>query len=450
MKDLTALRRDKLAYDKIIPIRSRMDHCMGYVLNPEKTELAQVLSYMDDPGKNIVLNQHLAVAINCNLETALEDMMQTKARWGKTGGVLGYHLIHSFAPGEVTPEQAHEIGVEFANRLLREQYEAVVSTHLDQEHLHCHILFNSVSFADGRKYRDSFRDYYGDIRGNSNEVSQKYGLSVIDPKGKGKPYNQWEAEKQGKQTVRDLVREDIDKAIASSFTYQSFYRQLEAMGYTVKRGPNVKYIAVCPPGGSRFIRLNSLGERYTENGIKARLAELRFSGPTKPQPIMKRYVIQKRPARKNARRTGFQALYCYYLCFLGIRRPKKKQVIPFNARKEVVKLERYVQQFRFLQRYEIHTETQLSMLTDAMQAKADHLIVERKLLYQEKRRGGDVSEKLARINMQLREIRTEIRLCQRITEDVPKIKQQLEETQIVEKSKEPVKSKIKEAMQYRR
>ena len=112
-----------MAYDKIIPIRSRLDHCMGYVLNPKKTELAQVLSYMDDHGKNTVSKQHLAVAINCNLETALDDMLQTKARWGKTGGVLGYHLIHSFAPGEVTPEQAHEIGVEFANRLLVEQYE---------------------------------------------------------------------------------------------------------------------------------------------------------------------------------------------------------------------------------------------------------------------------------------------------------------------------------------
>ena len=423
---------------------------MGYVLNPEKSELAKEIAYMDDPNKTMLGHRHMTAAINCRLETALDDMLQTKARWGKTGGVLGYHLIHSFVPGEVKPEQAHKTGVEFANRLLGEQYEAVVSTHLDQEHLHCHILFNSVSFVDGRKYRDSFRDYYGDIRGISNEVSQKYGLSVINPKGKGKPHNQWEAEKQGKRTVRDLIREDIDKAIISSFTYQSFYRQLEAMGYTIKRGPNVKYIAVCPPGGSRFIRLNSLGERYTEAGIKARLAELRFSEPTKLQPTMKRYVIQKRPAMKKIKRTGFQALYCYYLCFLSIRRSKKKRVVPFTVRKEAMKLERYVQQFRFLHRYEINTETQLSMLADALQAKADHLIAERKSLYRAKRSGGDVSEKLARINIQLHEIRTEIRLCQRITEDVPKIKQQLEETQIAEKSKEPVKSKTKEAMQYRR
>ena len=415
-----------MAYDKIIPIRSRLDHCMGYVLNPKKTELAQVLSYMDDPGKNTVSKQHLAVAINCNLETALDDMLRTKARWGKTGGVLGYHLIHSFAPGEVTPEQAHEIGVELANRLLGEQYEAVVSTHLDQGHLHCHILFNSVSFVDGRKYRDSFRDYYGDIRGISNTVSLEHGLSVIEPKGKGKPYNQWEAEKQGKRTVRDLIREDIDKAIALSFTYQSFYRQLETMGYAVKRGPNVKYIAICPPGASRFIRLNSLGENYTEDGIKARLAELRFSEPTKPLPTMKRYVIQKRPAMKKIKRTGFQALYCYYLCFLGIRRSKKRP-LPFPLRKDIVKLERYVQQFRFLQRYEIHTETQLSMLKDALQAKADHLIEVRKSLYRKKRSGGDVSNELSEINGQLRGIRAEMRLCQRITEDAPRIKQQIAE-----------------------
>ena len=87
--------------------------------------------------------------------------------------MLGYHLIHSYAPGEVTPRQAHELGVEFARRVLGEKYEVVVSTHLDHEHLHCHILFNSVSFVDGRKYQNTFKDYFGDIRGTSNAFQMK-------------------------------------------------------------------------------------------------------------------------------------------------------------------------------------------------------------------------------------------------------------------------------------
>ena len=107
---------------------------------------------------------------------------------------MGYHLIHAFAPGEVTPEQAHKIGVEFAARLLGDRYEAVVSTHLDRDHLHCHILFNSVSFVDGAKYKNTFKDYFGDIRGISNEVSRAHGLSVIEPGEGGRHYAEWDSQ----------------------------------------------------------------------------------------------------------------------------------------------------------------------------------------------------------------------------------------------------------------
>lgn len=142
-----------MAYDKIIPIRSRLDHCVGYVLNPEKTGLTAAMSYIGREDKNRTPDGRAVfeTAINCQLDTAVEDMMETKHRWGKTSGVLGYHIIHSYAPGELTPEEAHGAGVEFARRLLGDRYEAVVSTHLDREHLHCHIVFNSVSFVDGAK-----------------------------------------------------------------------------------------------------------------------------------------------------------------------------------------------------------------------------------------------------------------------------------------------------------
>ena len=87
----------------------------------------------------------------------------TKRRWDKKGGVLGYHIIHSYAPGEVTPDEAHAAGVEFARRLLGDKYEVVVATHVDRAHLHCHIVFNSVSFVDGKKYRSDFQSYFGII-----------------------------------------------------------------------------------------------------------------------------------------------------------------------------------------------------------------------------------------------------------------------------------------------
>ena len=270
-----------MAYDKIIPIRARLDHTVNYILDHAKTSLAATLDYIGDSAKNTLGQEVLETAINCQLETVFQDMLATKRRWDKTGGVQGYHLIHSFAPGEVTPLEAHELGVEFATRLLGDRYEAVVSTHLDHDHLHCHILFNSVSFMDGRKFQNTFRDYFRDIRGVSNAISAERGLSVIQPESRGKDYSEWQAEKSGKATLRGLVRRDIDAAIARAFTYQTFWEQLEKLGYAVKRGPSVKHTAVRPPGGVRFIRLSSLGDGYTEEAIRERLARARSGhGPS--------------------------------------------------------------------------------------------------------------------------------------------------------------------------
>lgn len=243
-----------MAYDKIITVRSRLDHCVDYVLNHEKTDMAAVLDYIGRTEKNTLPDGRsvLETAINCNLDSAYRDMQETKRRWGKPGGVLGYHLIHAFAPGEVTPEQAHEIGVEFASRLLGDRYEAVVSTHLDREHLHCHILFNSVSFVDGAKYKNTFKDYFGDIRGISNEVSRAHGLSVIEPGEGGRHYAEWNAETQGRPTVRALIRQDIDAAIASAYTMKTFWRKLEELGYTVKRAPISSTPPSSPPAAKNF------------------------------------------------------------------------------------------------------------------------------------------------------------------------------------------------------
>lgn len=135
-----------MAYDKIIVIRSRLDRCLDYVQNEEKTDLESAVDYICNPVK-----AGLQTAINCGLETAFQEMQATKRRWNKCGGILGYHIVHSYAPGEAAPEQAHEAGVEFAKRLLGSQYEAVICTHVDREHLHCHIVFNSVSFLNGKK-----------------------------------------------------------------------------------------------------------------------------------------------------------------------------------------------------------------------------------------------------------------------------------------------------------
>ena len=237
-----------MAYDKIITLRGRMDHCIDYVLNEEKTGLAAALAYAENPAKS----HQLVTGINCDPDTALSDMRATKRRWDKKGGVLGYHIIHSYAPGEVTPDEAHAAGVEFARRLLGDKYEVVVATHVDRAHLHCHIVFNSVSFVDGKKYRSDFQSYFGDLRGTSNEVSRERGLSVIEPQGHGKHYTEWTAEKQGRKIVMAGVMQDIDAAIGESFTFDSFLAALRRQGFCPRCAPSALLTAAPRFSLSRF------------------------------------------------------------------------------------------------------------------------------------------------------------------------------------------------------
>lgn len=430
-----------MAYDKIIPIRQRLDRCIDYVLNPEKTDLCRVLDYIGDNSKNLTPDGKTALetAIHCHLETAHREMRATKERWSKPGGVLGYHLVHSYAPGEVTPEQAHTLGVEFARKLLQDRYEAVVSTHLDREHIHCHIVFNSVSFMDGKKFRDNFKAYYGDIRGISNAVSRGNGLSVIDPTGGGKSYAQWDAEQKGKATVRDLVRQDIDAALVAAFTYQSFLTRLRKQGYEIKTGPNVKHTAVKPPGCPRYIRLSGLGTGYTEEDIRKRLSEQRTG--TMPSPVIpeqskpRRYTVRKwsiQPSRKKL--TGFQRLYVHYLLFLGVWKPsKKRKYVPIAVRKEVTRLNRYQKQFRLLREYRIESSGQLSMLKDAIQSEMDVLTDRRKSLYLERRKGAEVSGQIDAITRSLRQLQQKKKLCEQIESDAPRIREQVSVCQKSEK-----------------
>lgn len=441
-----------MAYDKIIPIKGRLDHCVNYVLNPDKTDLGRVLEYIGNADKTITPDGRavLETAINCQLETAYREMMDTKRRWSKRGGVLGYHLVHSYAPGEVTPEQAHAIGVEFTQQLLQGKYEVVVSTHLDHDHIHNHILFNSVSCLDGRKYRDNFKAYYGDIRGTSNTVSRKHGLSVITPEGSGKHYAEWDAQRKGKQTVRGLIKQDIDAVIEQSFTYASFLSGLRKLGYEIKSGSNIKHTAVKPPGSPNFARLDSLGTGYTEDDIKRRLSASRSGSAPKPQAqtqgtLPKRYTCpQGKLPRRGRKLRGFRALYVHYLLFLGLQKPgPKRKYIPFSVRKEVTKLHRYKAQFSLLQQYRIETDTQLDMLKDALQAEIDALTGQRKALYKQSRQGEEVSGQIDAINTKLRQLRQRIRLCDHIAEDTPRIKAQLQQCEQAEKEAQ-AKSKSKQ------
>ena len=435
-----------MAYDKIIPIRRRLDHCLAYAANEHKTDLAAALHYIGNERKTAPPHaDSLRTGINCTVETAYAEMQATKRRWDKCGGILGYHIIHSYAPGEVTPQEAHAAGVEFARRLLGERYEAVVATHLDREHLHCHIVFNSVSLVDGSKYRSDFKSYFGTLRGTSNAVSRERGLSVIEPEHEGRHYAEWDAEKHSRPTVRGMVRADVDAALLRSRSFSDFLTRLRVQGYEVRT--EGKYLAVKPSGSSRYVRLKSLGEDYTEDAIRARLAvpraERQLPQPDKPPRKVKRYrVYAPMPPRKKVK--GFHALYLYYVYLLRGKTPKQSRPVPFTIRQEAAKLRRYQRQFRFLRENRIETVQELSMLHDALQAQIDALTERRKGLYEWKRRGMVVTRELSAVNERLRQARRSLNLCRSIEADIPRLQTQTQQYREQRAEKTPEKRKYKQ------
>ena len=398
-----------MAYDKIIPIHTRLDRRISYALNPAKTTAGE---------------QRLCAAINCRLDSACRDMLDTKRRWDKENRpVQGYHIIHAYAPGEVTAEQAQALSLEFAERLLQGHFEAVVATHVDHEHIHSHIVFSSVSCTDGGMFRDDFKAYYGDIRNISNAVSREHGLSVIEPKGRGKQYAEWEAEKRGKLTVRGLVRRDMDAALAGAVSMQTFFAALEKQGYTVKRGPRVKHTAIRPPGSERFVRLDSLGVGYTEAELKARIGSEKKLPPN-PAPVAKRYKVKRKPP-VYAKPKGLCRLYLHYLYLLAPPKRCQPKAVPFAVKAEVRRLNQYKRQFALLQKYRIENESQLPLLADALQAEIDSLVFARRELYRRKRRGEGVSDEISQINLALRPLRRELRCCRQTAERIPQMQEQL-------------------------
>lgn len=225
---------------------------------------------------------------------------------------------------------------------------------------------------------------------------------------------------------------------------QTLFTALEKQGYTVKRGANVKHTAIKPPGSERFIRLDSLGEGYTEADLKARLREKAAKTPPVQVyiPQQKRYSVKRYGG--NSRKTkpkGLRRLYLHYLYLLAPPRPYQRQPVPFNVRAEVRKLGKYKRQFALLQKYRIENESQLSMLADALQAEIDSLVFSRQDLYRRKRCGEDVAAEISGINLALRPLRRELRCCQNISASVPQIHEHI---RLAGQTEEQSKNKFKE------
>lgn len=443
-----------MGYTKIFAIRQRLDKTVAYAANEEKTCLDKLVDYAADPEKTEM--RLYESCINCkNVDNAYEAMMSTKRKWESEGGVQGYHIIQSYKPGEVTPEQAHTIGMEFAQKLFGDRYEAVVATHLNKHHLHNHIVINSVSFVDGKKYHSNRKSYYHELRETSNEICQEHGLAVIKPKAKGKQYPEWEAEQKGTGTLRSAIREDIDAAIRYSYTMEDFWALLQKQGYRIKRSERRKYIVLLSPGAKRGVRLTSLGKGYGEEEIAARIRRQRDKGPPVKQPIRPPRRIRMRGSTKyipKKKVKGFMALYFKYLYLLRSARQPRVRRPSYIMREELIRLKRYQQQFRYIQSNHIETAGDLTGRAEQIEQELLRLENERRPLYGLRKNGKEeeleeINKKIAQFNAAMKKLRLERNLCKRIQEDIPRVTAAWEKAQaglLQKRQREQERNKQKE------
>ena len=412
-----------MAYTSVIPVR-RLDRAVKYVMNKEKTTAVSLQDALDYAANRDKTEQScFESSYACTLETAFADMRQTKERWHKSGGVQGYHLVQSFAAGEVSPELAHQIAKELADRVLGGRYEYVIGTHLNTGHIHSHIVWNSVSCVDGKKYRSNYKSYVTEIRAVSDELCRKYKLSVIDTENSNhvaKPYAEWLAEKNNQPTWRTAIRQDVDDAIQQSLTWRQFLSAMERKGYEVRMGR--KYPVLRPPGKERFVRFKTLGKRYTPEAIQTRILHPRSYHPYVENPP----TIQRARLRDNGKPrrklTGLRALYYRYLYELGAL-PRKPRRSSYAVRQDAYKLDQRIRQMEFLSKHNIDTLEQLETHRQALQTEIRQLLTKRQQLP----KTDDVQSQHESVNTALRQLRQEERLCRKIAEHSLEVQQHLTE-----------------------
>ena len=347
--------------------------------------LEQAVSYILDREKT--QDGRLVTGINCQPGKAYEQMAATKRKYGKADKRQGYHLIISFEAGEVTPDTAFEIIRKFTEEYLGQEYEAVLAIHDNTAHVHGHIIFNSVNYWDGRKYRYEKGDWAKKIQPITNRLCEEYGLSTIEIEEHGRKrnerYKDWNEFRDGKFIWREMIQRDVDACIMQAESFEEFLDFMVEKEYDIKQN---KYLAVKPKGMQRFCRCKSLGEDYTEERIRERirLESLETYAKRNREQNPHTIVPPEDEFLRRTRLTGIQKTYYAKICRL-----RHLERLPYSRawqyREEIRKMQEVHEKYLFLVKNGIHSLTELIAVRDNLKEKAAECGKERRELYQEKR-----------------------------------------------------------------
>ncbi len=456
-----------MAVSKLWKVTQRLGQVIDYAANPEKTAnpeysqeeyqtLKDVLTYAKNEEKTE--REFFCEGINCNVSTARDQFVTVKEQYDKTDGIQAYHGYLSFKENEVTPEQAQQIGMEFANRMWGERFQVVVTTHLNTKHLHCHFVINSVSFADGKRLQNKEKSWYY-FRHIADEICLSHNLSIVkNPELHQSPKYLTKKDEAGMPTQYNNARKAIDEAIAMSHNLKQFQYELGVMGYQSNFNPNHKYATIIPKGSGKLIRTFRLGEEYTKEKIIERLIQNRdniYFAPFQPKTCRIRQYRLPTREDKIKKVGGLYGLYLHYCYKLGVY-PKYKMKQQNSARlhyllkDDLMKLDELTAQTTLLGKRHIGDVEQLFSYKQSVEAEIKSLSADRTHLRNEIRKVNVTDERLlaakaeiSKLSEKLKSLRKEAKLCDGIAERSGVIQHNLEQLQAEEE-----KSKRKDNRSY--
>ncbi len=368
-----------MAITKILARKGSLGAGISYVLNGDKTQ-------------ERVLTAHL----NCDPGWECRQMLDTKRDYGKMDGVQYYHMIQSFKPGEITPELALEIATAFAQEHLP-GFETVIGVHVDRQHIHAHILFNSVNADTGQKYHSNAQSYYQQIRAISDRLCQEHGLSVIMEGGPSQAvsYIEWLRQSKGQPTFRTMLEADLRTAIQDANDLGHFFLLMEHMGWEISHGNRLGFRL---RGQDRFMIPGRKNPLFTEEGIMAAIRGNLAAIESGKRPATV-YHAPYRPFKQHPKYTGFMALYVHYLYVLG--KIEKRQYPPRmtpQLKKEVMRFERYREQLAFLRENNISTQADMTTVQTRIEDALANLMKQRTILNVRKKKRKKVYDALADVD----------------------------------------------------
>ncbi len=340
--------------------------------------LANAISYITDEEKT--QKGSLVGSHNCNVDSALQEMLETKRKYGKTDKRQGYHFIISFKKQEVRPETAMEITQKFVEKYFGDDFQCLYATHDNTDHVHSHILFNSVSWRTGKKYRYEKGDWAKEIQPIVNELCKEYGLSIQDIEigTKEKESKKWDKTKQGIFKWNRQIRMDVEDSISFANSYEDFLKLMEMKGYGINQNNGKTFLK--PMGEKRFISLTDISAYYTKEAIENRIAKGIRRETSRTENRTPRIIGCRKNYRKYTPPTLYQKAFFAKMYRTGqLKRKPYSQM--WRYKREAAKFEKLQSQYLYLCKHDIRSAGDLKERADILTTQMKSLDEERHQIY---------------------------------------------------------------------